>query len=244
VSALGHFIEEEGIATVTIALIRPQAERTRPPRALWVPFELGRPFGPPGDPAFQKRVLLTALSLLEAPPERGPVLLADFLDDDPREAPDAGWHPPLVRPAAGDDPAELADAFEAEMVRLAPAYAASCSARMRSTVGLTGLSPAAAGAYLATWLRGVKPSESPVPDTSPALALRSAVDDVKAFYLEAALSSGGKPSSRQQTDWLYQQTAAGAALYALRRSLLASPDERERAIAFFVIPTLRIPSGG
>jgi len=58
VSALGHYLEEEGIATVAIALIRPQAENTKPPRALWVPFELGRPFGPPSDAAFQKRVLL------------------------------------------------------------------------------------------------------------------------------------------------------------------------------------------
>ena len=47
-SALGHYIEEEGIATVAISLIRPQTENTKPPRALWVPFELGRSFGPPG----------------------------------------------------------------------------------------------------------------------------------------------------------------------------------------------------
>jgi hypothetical protein len=91
VSALGHYIEEEGIATVAIALVRPQAERTRPPRALWVPFELGRPFGPPSDPAFQKGVILAALRLFEA--DTGPVLLADFPEDDPRETPDrAGGH--------------------------------------------------------------------------------------------------------------------------------------------------------
>jgi hypothetical protein len=64
VSALGHYLEEEGLATVAIALIRPQAEHTRPPRALWVPFELGRPIGPPGDAAFQKRVILAALGML------------------------------------------------------------------------------------------------------------------------------------------------------------------------------------
>ena len=63
-SALGHYLEEEGIATVAIALIRPQAVNTKPPRALWVPFELGRPFGPPSDAAFQKRVLLAALHML------------------------------------------------------------------------------------------------------------------------------------------------------------------------------------
>ena len=75
-SALGHYLEEEGLATVSISLIRPQTENTRPPRALWVPFELGRPFGPPTDPVFQRRVLLTALRLLER--TDGPVLLQDF----------------------------------------------------------------------------------------------------------------------------------------------------------------------
>jgi hypothetical protein len=76
VSALGHYLEEEGIAAVAIALIRPQAENTQPPRALWVPFELGRPFGPPSDAAFQKRVLLTALGMLVE--GGGPVRIIDF----------------------------------------------------------------------------------------------------------------------------------------------------------------------
>jgi hypothetical protein len=92
VSALGHYLEEEGIASVAIALARPQAENTRPPRALWVPFELGRPIGPPSDAAFQKRVILAALGLLEA--KRQASLIVDFPDDDPREAPDVQWLPP------------------------------------------------------------------------------------------------------------------------------------------------------
>ncbi|MEX1300510.1 MAG: hypothetical protein AB1Z81_16035 [Desulfotignum sp.] len=51
-----------------------------PPRALWVPFVLGRPLGRPGDPAFQMRVTLAALALLES--ETGPVLI-DFPDNAP-----------------------------------------------------------------------------------------------------------------------------------------------------------------
>ena len=129
-SALGHYIEEEGIATVAIALVRPQAERTRPPRALWVPFELGRPFGPPSDPAFQKQVILAALRLLEA--EAGPVLLADFPEDDPREAPDPRWRPPIGATGSGEP---LADALIAEAAALAGPYARSCAERGRTTVG-------------------------------------------------------------------------------------------------------------
>ena len=70
-SALGHYLEEEGLATVAISLIRPQTENTKPPRALWVPFELGRPFGPPSAAAFQKRVVLAALRMLEG--AEGPI---------------------------------------------------------------------------------------------------------------------------------------------------------------------------
>ena len=59
---LAHFLEDEGLATTQISLIRPQTENTKPPRALWVPFELGRPMGAPNDAAFQLRVLRAALA--------------------------------------------------------------------------------------------------------------------------------------------------------------------------------------
>jgi hypothetical protein len=231
VSALGHYLEEEGIASVAIALIRPQAEKTRPPRALWVPFELGRPIGPPSDPVFQKRVIQTALQMLvEA---GGPVRIHDFPNDDPREAPDPNWRPPI--PPASEH------GVEAELRALAPAYAVSCTRRERSTVGLSGLPPAVCGEYFAGWLRGERP-ESPIADMSPALALRFAIDDLKAFALEAALAPGSKPSSTQLGDWLWNETALGAAIRALRRDFLAGDDERLKQLAFFFVPALRIAS--
>jgi hypothetical protein len=236
VSALGHYLEEEGIATVAIALIRPQAENTRPPRALWVPFELGRPIGPPSDPAFQKRVILTALGMLVE--GGGPVRIIDFPDDDPRETADPNWRPPI--PPAKE---HGADALEAELRALAPAYAASCMRRERSTVGLSTLPPAECGAYLAAWLRGER-APSPVADMSPALALRFVIDDLKAFALEAALSPGTKPSSHQLGDWLWNETALGAGLQVLRRQCLAGDDERLRTVAAFFVPALRIAPGG
>src|SRR6202035_4955797 len=96
VSALGHYLEEDGIPTVAISLIRAQTENTKPLRALWVPFELGRPFGPPSDAAFQKRVRLPAVRLLER--ERGPVIIEDSPEADPRERPDPAWRPPFAKP--------------------------------------------------------------------------------------------------------------------------------------------------
>ena len=77
---LAHYIEDEGVATTQISLIREHSESIKPPRALWVSFELGRPLGVPDDPAFQKRVLLAALRLLDT--DSGPVL-EDFGEDAP-----------------------------------------------------------------------------------------------------------------------------------------------------------------
>ena len=62
---LGHYFEEQEIATTQISLIREHTETIKPPRALWVPFELGRPFGVPNDSEFQRSVLEHALDLLE-----------------------------------------------------------------------------------------------------------------------------------------------------------------------------------
>ncbi|MEJ0068274.1 MAG: hypothetical protein WDO24_05585 [Pseudomonadota bacterium] len=159
-SALGHYLEEAGVPTVAISLVRPQTERTRPPRALWVPFELGRPFGAPGDAAFQQRVVLAALRLLEAP--RGPVLIEDFPDDDPAR----GAGPSLARAArqehdADRTPDALASALEQEASKLAQLYAdATAQQGNRTTVGLSGLSIDAATRYIADYLRG-RPVASP-----------------------------------------------------------------------------------
>lgn len=237
-SALGHYLEEEGIATVAIALIRPQAERTRPPRALWVPFELGRPLGPPSDPTFQRRVILAALGLLER--RDGPVLLANFPDDDPREAPDPDWRAPRT----GSAPDDLAAALEAEIAELAPAYRQSCAERGRTTVGLTGLTPSEAASYVAAWLRGPLPSASPVAELSPVLCLRFAVDDLKAYALEAAIAGSAKPSSRQLGDWLWNDSATGVAARTLRTMLMASEDERAKLIGgMFMVPGVRAALG-
>ena len=70
---------------MSISRIREQSESVQPPRALWVPFALGRPLGSAGDPDFQKGVIRSALNLtptateptiedypIEAPEEAGP----------------------------------------------------------------------------------------------------------------------------------------------------------------------------
>ena len=84
--------------TTGISLVREHTQQMQLPRFLWVPFELGRPFGAPNEPDFQRRVLRSALELLER--DDGPVVLADFADDAPTHAPreeeEAGWACPTT----------------------------------------------------------------------------------------------------------------------------------------------------
>lgn len=68
-------LERQGIATVAIQLLREVAERVRPPRALCVPFPHGYPLGVPGDAVGQRRVIESALRLLEDPSLVPPVLV-------------------------------------------------------------------------------------------------------------------------------------------------------------------------
>jgi hypothetical protein len=239
VSALGHYIEEEGIATVALSLIRPQTEKTKPPRALWVPFELGRPFGPPSDPIFQKRVLLAALQLLER--KDGPVLIEDFPDDDPRAVPDPAWRAPFIPETIATGEADsLASRLEAELLLLHGAHERWIAQTGRTTVGVSGLSIAECARYVADWLRGSAPP-SPREGFSAPLILRFAIDDLKAYCLEAAAAGTAKPSSRQLGDWLWNETATGAAIRALRAAQLNSEDDRLKLIASnFIVPSARL----
>jgi hypothetical protein len=230
---------------VAIALIRLQAEKSRPPRALWVPFELGRPFGPPGEPLFQKRVLTAALGMLV---DGGrPSRIEDFPDDDPRALPDPAWQPPFrlaaaAAAAAADDHSvdALASMMEAEIQQLQDAHQRWVAQYERSTFGLGGLSIGDCARYVADWLRGKAPA-SPRDGFSAPLVLRFAVDDAKAYCLEAAGAGNKKPSSRQLSDWLWNETATGAALCALRDVLLTQRDDRLRLIvANFIVPAARL----
>ncbi len=58
-------IEREGIATVSISLLREVTAVIRPPRALFVSFPMGYPLGAPNLPELQHRVIAAALELLE-----------------------------------------------------------------------------------------------------------------------------------------------------------------------------------
>jgi hypothetical protein len=230
VSALAHYLEENGVPAVAISLIRLHTEKVGPPRALWVPFELGRPLGAPQNAAFQIRVISAALRLLEAP--RGPILIDDFPEDDPTAVDLPAWHPLFdFAPGTLDagDRAAVEQALLQETAVIGPFHERFVAANGRTTIGLSGLgiedcvrSVAAALADSAT--------PGPDPAVTPVQAMRWAVDDLKAYYLEAMAGDGAIPSSRQMQSWFWDRTLLARALIALRAKLLAGDDKRSQAI--------------
>jgi hypothetical protein len=234
-------IEQRGVPAVAIGLVRPHMEATRSPRGLFVPFQLGRPLGEPGDPAFQRRVLLQALRLLDR--TDGPVLLEDVPDDGPNARDTPGWAPPFAFPVVAAPPAEgWKAALAAEIAALRPWWDRAQARFGRTTVGLSGLPPEAWPDYAAPFLEGRLP-EMPPPRGSPALSLRYVADDLKAYCMEAVQAEGPPASSRQIADWFWPQTVAGRMLVALRAALMASPEKGHQTVSRFLVPVPNLPAG-
>lgn len=217
--ALGHYLEREGIPTAQISLIREQTAAIRPPRALWVPFMLGRPFGAPADPAFQRRVLLALLSLFGR--SSGPVL-EDFAEDAPAEAGEAGGFAcPVSFAVAGQDHG-LAAALRDEVRQLASWHGLALRRRGRSTVGVFAPTVDAAVAHVVSYLEGSP--EAPPAGMTAGAAVKRACDDIRAYYCEAAAAQPGNLSVRAIDRWFWTDTAASRALFAIRDLCLASED--------------------
>jgi hypothetical protein len=222
--------EEAGLATTQISLIRIHTERTQPPRALWVPFELGRPLGVPNDAAFQKRVINAALALLDAP--AGP-LIVDYLEDVPFNghavSDDAmdGMVCAIDLPAPPDPTAPTSDigiALLKEVNSLQPWYDLAVNSRGRTTVGPSGLPITDAGKYLAAFLENQQ-VDCPRDDMPASRVLKLAYEDLKAFYTEAITMQPGFHTSQRVEDWLFHETVLGRALWRLRDICRASSEE-------------------
>ena len=222
--ALAHYLEGEGIQTTQISVVREHTEALAPPRALWVPFMFGRPFGVPRDAAFQRRVLLAALILLER--AQGPIL-EDFPEDAPYD--DLGPEPeglscPVSFPRRHvDGEGQLAGQFAEEVAQLGAWYELSLRHRGRTSLGVTGLSIEELVGYLTSWL-GDKPRPSFREGLSAGRALKLACDEVKAYYYEAVVMQPGRRSSEDIQNWFFMETAAGQVFVRLRDMAAASTD--------------------
>jgi hypothetical protein len=226
VGGLAHYLEDEGISTTQISIIREHTVKIKPPRALWVTFELGRPLGLPNDPAFQTRVLLSALRLLEA--SSGPVL-EDFPEEAPASDTDAGlvacpvsFAPPGEDVTAKDD---LLSAFKQEVDQMRNWYDLAVERRGRTTAGTTGMKPEQVAGFISAFVHGGPPA-NPVPDTSLGMALKMATEDLKAYYFEAVTARAGQPTdSASLADWFWSQTAAARVINATREVCSDNADD-------------------
>jgi len=191
-----------------------------PPRALWVPFILGRPFGVPGDGQFQQRVLRAALRLLEAP--AGPVL-EDYAEEAP--APAAAETEGMACPVSFDrkiDADDLGAALAREIEELAPWHDLAAKRRERTTTGLSGMAMDEAARFVASYLKS-----SPAPSLKGMNAgetLKIVCDDLRAYYYEAAAAQPGNPDAHAVLHWFWHDTAAGRAFLALQKICLDSAD--------------------
>jgi hypothetical protein len=213
-------VEEAGVSTVSISLVREFTEQVRPPRALWVPFPFGRPLGAPADAVVQHKVLRTALSLLER--DRGPVLDEFVLDPEDEEL-DARYQ--AIGRQCGprgcsiDDLDDLDDGSGAppgtdveeipydgdfghvvdEIAGLKADHASYRARRNgRTAVGSSGVTPegiVAAAEAIHRFVDGE--AEMPRSADAPAAArdinvfVRLCIDDVKAFYMESWVEANG-----------------------------------------------------
>lgn len=189
-----------------------------PPRALWVSFMLGRPFGVPNDAAFQARVLTAALRLLEAP--SGPVL-ADYPEDAPASDDEAqGVACPVSFAQAADSSPEAA--LVREVDELQPWHDRARERRGHSMVGLSKLSPVAAAQALAQFLRDQTITSIDGLNTGETVKL--VCEDLRTYYYEAAAARPGTPNADAIQNWFWRDTACGQAFLALYKICVASSE--------------------
>lgn len=227
--ALANFIERAGVASASISLIREQSEAVRPPRALWVPFALGRPLGSADDPEFQTDVLRAALGMLETAMEP---TIQDYPIEAPAQATAAEWVCPVSFEVSADD--SISARLVAEVTRLAPWSLETRAKRGRSLFGVTGATVDQVD-LVAQALAGI--AESGNLTQAPELGIewafempllvRHLADDLRTFYHEAiaAQPGPGAPNHDALNAWIFAGTALGDALQAIGQHLTedASP---------------------
>jgi D-proline reductase (dithiol) PrdB len=223
VSAIAYYLEDEGIATTGISLVRENTASFQSPRFLWVSFPLGRPLGAPGDSAFQHRVIAHALDLLRRP--SGPVL-EDFDEDMPADTAEAFVCPVSFAPANDHDADSWVARLRAEIADLAPWYDAAVNTHGKTTVGILQHAPAELGERLGEILDQASP---------PPGDIKLLLEDLKAYYLEAVAAQPGA-GMENRTHWLWQETELGAAVVLLYQRMRVSSDSRVQERAESLLP--------
>ena len=227
---LARVVEEAGLTTVAIAIIREQAEKVKPPRALFVPFAMGFPLGRPNDPELQHRVIASAFDLLGY--ERGPVLV-DFPEEEA---------PPEILPQASrvpTAPISMHRSTADEVTALRIFYEQWVEEQGgRTAVGLSGIPQRrfrGVVRFLEAYAKGEEADmkERP-PDVAVDQFVRYCVDDLKAFHYEARMIQSPDSKEGDLHQWFWGQTAAGPLIVKVAQRMEARGDPTYKSMAFGV----------
>lgn len=211
-----------------------------PPRALWVPYALGRPLGSADDPEFQKNVMRASLGMLATASEP---TIQDYPVEAPEEAGPGVWACP-VSFAAPEETTHTAR-LKSEIARMRPWALETRAARGRTLFGVTGAAPdqvdlvaEALGEIADTGNMATAPESEIDWAFEMPLLVRHVADDLRTFYHEAiaAQPGPGAPNHDALNDWIFSGTALGAALQAIGDHLTDAGDGMSKLVRGFVIP--------
>lgn len=225
---LARCFEEAGIVTTGIVLVKEHAQRTKPPRMLWVPYAFGNALGRPGDPLLQHQVLKAAFDLLNA--DAGPVL-EEFADD-------AAMPAPLLQASeaarsGADQGLNPAD----ELTALRPYYERWVANNGgRTAVGVSGV-PQRRFRGVVRFLEAYAAGEdADAPGRPEGVGvpqfIRYCVDDLKAFYYEARMEQRPGAPDSEIHEWYWGETAMSALIVRLAEVMGRSEDPAVKAIPY------------
>jgi hypothetical protein len=204
----------------------------KPPRALWVPFILGRPLGKPNDAAFQRRVLRGALDLLERPRGDVPILVDHTEEADGATELDGRACPINYAPIKHDG--SLANRLADEIVSLATWYELSVERTGRTVFGSAAMTIGEVTDALVAAADGVVAADTE--QRSVGDTLRLAGEDLKAWVTEAATAQPGNMTAYALKAWFWEQTVAGETLLNAYQSSKTSENKSWRDQARIIIP--------
>jgi hypothetical protein len=210
-------------------LIKEQAERVKPPRALFVPFPFGFALGKPDDAEFQHKVLAASLDLFQS--ESAPVL-AEFPEDvqAPVRLLQAGEARAEVTTDVNNDSADEVTALRGYYEHWLENHDG------RTAVGLSGVPQRqwrGLMKYLQAYAIGKATAFEDMPaDVAEPRFIRLAADDIKAFYMEARMCQRPDQQNNDLQAWFWAETAAGSMLSKIAARMNESGDDALTRAAF------------
>ena len=215
------------MSTTGVVFVKEHAERTKPPRMLWVPYAFGNALGRPGDQLVQHQILKVAFDLLIA--ESGPVL-QEFEDD---SAPETLLQASGAERSAASKGLNPAD----ELTSLRPYYERWIERNGgRTAVGVSGV-PQRRFRGVVRFLEAYTAGEDSDYDGRPEGVgvpqfIRYCVDDLKAFYYEARMEQRPGAQDSEIHEWYWSGTTMSGLIVKLAEAMNQSEDPAVKAIPY------------